>query len=233
MRIIDKNTDFYDYWQGIYRDDSIVFDRTDSFLLTKELMCDSVRPNYKWYIREDQKHFVLLQVCNTFWLFLVEVTKQDQYGSALDYTIELVASWKNYSKERCLERLDVISFGVGVDRFFEIYDRGFGWKYDKEKILNKPDVLVDAVNRNDFRVERSINKHTVYKGDNTKEEKHIPLLKACGIGSLVDPLEIYLAFEEYFSLEKTSSERTESVGLSNDEKIGNHGFDKKTSFRGK
>lgn len=25
MQIIDKNTDFYDYLQGIYRDDSITF----------------------------------------------------------------------------------------------------------------------------------------------------------------------------------------------------------------
>ena len=42
MRIIDKNTDFYDFYQGIYRDDTITFDRTESFLLTKELMCEDL-----------------------------------------------------------------------------------------------------------------------------------------------------------------------------------------------
>ena len=42
MRIIDKNADYYDFWQGVYRDDSITFDRTDSFALTKELVCDDM-----------------------------------------------------------------------------------------------------------------------------------------------------------------------------------------------
>jgi hypothetical protein len=46
-------------------------------------------------------------------------------------------------------------------------------------------------------------------------------------------LDIYNAFEEYFSLERTSTERTESVGLTDKEKITNHGFDTKISFRGK
>ncbi len=31
MRIIDKNTDFYDCCQNMYRDNSLTFDRTDSF----------------------------------------------------------------------------------------------------------------------------------------------------------------------------------------------------------
>lgn len=29
MRIIDKNTDFYDFYQNIYRDDSVTFDRCE------------------------------------------------------------------------------------------------------------------------------------------------------------------------------------------------------------
>lgn len=41
MRIIDKNTDFYDYIQYMWGyDDSSYFDRTDSFLLTKEEFCE-------------------------------------------------------------------------------------------------------------------------------------------------------------------------------------------------
>ena len=64
-------------------------------------------------------------------------------------------------------------------------------------------------------------------------EKHIPLFKACGIADYIDPLDMFLTFEEYFSLEKSSIEKTESVGLTDIEKVGNHGFDTKTSFRGK
>lgn len=89
------------------------------------------------------------------------------------------------------------------------------------------------MNHGEYIVLDSINKH-VYRKDGGEEiEKHIPLLKASGINQVVDQLDIYLAFEEYFSLEKTASECTESVGLTNDEKVENHGFDLKTSFRGK
>ena len=49
----------------------------------------------------------------------------------------------------------------------------------------------------------------------------------------MDPLAVYLAIEEFFSKEKTAAERIESVGLTDKERIENHGFDAKTSFRGK
>lgn len=74
---------------------------------------------------------------------------------------------------------------------------------------------------------------TVFYGSKTYAEKHIPLLKATGFADQIDPLSIYLAFEEYFSLEKSSTERTESIGLTDREKIENHGFDIKRSFRGR
>lgn len=230
MKIIDKNTDFYDFWQGVYRDDSIVFDRTDSFVLTKELMCKYL---YRSRFLPSENHFfVLLQVCNRFWLFFLEITKKID-GIPKDYTIELVKSWENYGKPRCLEKLDIVRFGVGVDHILCNYKGTGKWQHDREKIMCRADTLSDSIDRNDYDTERSINKHTIYRDDNAKTEKHIPLLKACGIAGCVDPLEIYLAFEKYFSMEKTASERTESVGLTDQEKISNHGFDLKQSFRGK
>ena len=42
MRIIDKNKDFYDYLQGIYPDRLLVFDRTGSFVLTKQALCGCI-----------------------------------------------------------------------------------------------------------------------------------------------------------------------------------------------
>lgn len=241
MRIIDKNTDFYDFWQNVYPDTSITFDRTDSFLLTKEIFCEHLhvsRNRYR-FIKDYKSHnFVLLQVCNSFWLFLAEITKETEYGIPKDYTIELLTTWKNYNKPRCLVKLDVIDFDWHVDS--ALYRDRYYKTYDKAKIKDKTKILIQAVDTNNFRVIDSINRHTIYKGSydtrfsgHNTIEKHIPLLKACGIGNCVDPLEIYLAFEEYFSLEKTSSERTTSIGLTNNEKIGNHGFDVKTSFRGK
>lgn len=239
MRIIDKQTDFYDYYQNIYLDNSITFDRTDSFLLTKDMMCEYLRDTglYSRHIRRDDPYrFVLLQICNTFWLFLAEIKKTDEYDRPLDYTMELITTWKNYDKQRCLTKFDIISFGQDIRR--SLRQKKNTSMYDRSKIFDRANVLAQAVDWDNYNISKSINRHVIYKGgflygENEKIEKHIPLLKACGISRCVDPLEIFLAFEEYFSLEKSSKERTTSVGLTDEEKITNHGFDAKTSFRGK
>ena len=232
MRIIDKYTDFYDFWQNVYRDESITFDRTDSFLLTKELMCRHLRmARWNRFAGDrDLQDLLLLQICNTFWLFLLEVTKID-HDLPQEYTLELITTWKNYTKPRCLERLDIITFSWEID--MSLYKKHAYGVFDRSKIFGKATTLTQAINTNNYRVEESLNQHTVVLGDKSKVEKHIPLLKACGIAECVDSLQVYLAFEEYFSLEKTSCERIASKGITDAEKIGNHGFDLKSSFRGK
>lgn len=222
MRIIDKNTDFYDYYQNIYRDDTFTFDRRDSYILTKEIMCTYLYAetcwNWKKRIREyktKNSKYVLLQICNTFWLFLIEFDKIDNYGQATDYDIKLLTKWRNFNKPRKLCSLDIIRFP-----YFSIEDD------------TKIETLVNAINRNDYKNKKNLNAYTIYNGD-TKVEKHIPLLKACGIANCINAHEVYLAFEEYFSLEKSSSERREPLGISDIDKVESHGFDKKTSFRGK
>ena len=227
MRIIDKNTDFYDYWQGIYRDDSIVFDRTDSFMLTKDIMCEYL--GVSSYRRRRSHNFVLLQICHCFWLFLLEITKKKDYDRPMDYTVNLIARWDNCDKPRCLVKLDIINFGLNFYR-----KDWYKWREnDQWALVDDIDNLIQAINQNDYYVDVSINKYTYYGGDGSQKEKHIPLLKASGLANSIDPLDAYLAFEKYFLLEKSSMERTESVGLTDKEKIGNHGFDVKTSFRGK
>lgn len=226
MRIIDKNTDFYDYFQNIYQDNSLTFDRTDSFVLTKKDVCDKLYPHSRDNIRN---YFCLLQVCNKYWLFLIEVTKTASKDSArpTDFTTELLDSWANYSTERKLCNLSLIKFGWEINIRLR----------DKQRIKKEVRVLVDAINTNNYEVICGMNSHTIYLDgwykakERRKIEKHIPLLKASGFANCINPLEIYLAFEEYFSIEKASSERTESVGLTDKEKVENHGFDLKRSFR--
>lgn len=211
MRIIDKNSDFYDYFQNIYYDNSLTFDRTSSFLLTKEMMCDNL-----WITTEKDKGYLLLQICNTFWLFLLEVTERNTYNRPTNYTIKLLTTWKNYNKERKLIKLDIISF----------------WFFSKKDIYNKKviNTLIQKINTNDYKIKKNLNKHITYYG-NKEVKKYIPLLKACGIAKCVNPLDIYLSFEEYFSLEKTASERRDAIGTTDIDRLENHGFDKKISFR--
>lgn len=222
MKIIDKNTDFYDYYQNVYIDNTFTFDRRDSFVLTKELMCTFINKlhYWQWPKLESSKYiYALLQICNTYWLFSIHLTKFDKFQRAEDYEVELLKKWRNCNKPRKLCNLEIINV--------YLYN-----KYLIKTNLETVDNLVKAIDTNNYKVEIRIDKHTIYNG-NTKIEKHIPLLKASGLANYLDAHEVYLSFEEYFSLEKTSSERREPLGTTDIDKIESHGFDKKISFRGK
>lgn len=167
---------------------------------------------------------------------MLDVTALDRFDTPTDYDIELLKTWTNFSKERVLVKVDTVSFKYGLGNWIKsskYKTSPFGrYKLDKNKIISKLDTIVKSIDTNDYRIDHSFNKYTVEVGGN-RVEKHIPLLKSSGIPKVVDPLNIYLAIEEYFSAEKTSSERTESVGITDKEKIENHGFDVSSSFRGK
>lgn len=226
MRIIDKNTDYYDYLQNIYPDDSITFDRRDSFLLTKEIVCSHLTSagGYRYWMmrRHRVEHaFLLLQICNTFWLMSLDVTSWAEDYIPEDYDLTLLTKWQNFNKDRVLIELSVVSFWWDVEK---------RWLDDNKNT----DAFIQAVNTNDYRVASKIDHHIVFRGgDVNGEEKHIPILKACGVAGCAEALDVFLAFEEYFSSEKTASERTEAIGSTNEDKITSHGFDVKTSFRGK
>lgn len=230
MRIIDKNTDFYDYLQDAT--DTVVFDRRNSFVLSKELVCEHIY--YTKHYSDSKYRFILMQACNTFWLFLLTITNTDQADKPIDYTIELLHTWKNYNKQRKLLSLDIITFNWNITLLLRTYI----FKEDnKTKIIDNIQNLVNAIDMNDFEYDKSMNQYTVYRsGKNNqyiKDTKTIPLLKACGISSYIDPIVLFTSLEEYFLLEKSSLERTESIGLTNNDKIEMHGFNIKTSFRGK
>lgn len=218
MKIIDSNKDFYDFYQGIYRDDSLVFDRRDSYNLKKSEFAGNFYLYYGTYGKKQNiqgfNNYLLLQVCNHFWLIKLEITDYTKsFLQCIDYKLSLVDHWKDYSVPPVMILLQHIDFLWHV----------------------KPSV--DAVKQHNYKSKRRfdcfLKSRDYVKGKVVEDIRHIPILKDIGIASCVDPLDIYLAFEEYFSMQKTSSERTESIGLTNDEKITNHGFDLKTSFRGK
>jgi hypothetical protein len=228
MRIIDKNTDFYDYLQD--PTDTLVFDRRGSFLLEKEDVCRAL--GRYWHGRE-QFRFILLQCGATFWLFLVYVTEFDSWDIPTDYELELLHTWKNFDKSNELLKIDVLDRGGS----YKMCDDKTH-KYNLELVKKYSEDIVDYINRNDsYHYSRSnMNNNTKfidYKGGHKKEVQTIPILRPSGMGKLINPQEIFSAIEEYFSIEKTKLETTEPKGATNDDKIIMHGFDTKTSFRGK
>lgn len=210
MRIIDKNRDYYDYLQSP-DDNRIVFDRRGSIILTRKMLCSKMR-NVRYYEKLPIR-FLLMQCGCNFWLFLAEITEKDSFGLPEDYNLELLTYWKDYKKKRKIIELNSISLRIP---FF-----GPWVKITKEDVVKNVDVLKNEIIQGNFSAEFN------------PKDQPIPILKECGIASLVNAQEIFVAIEEYFSMEKTESETTEPKGATNDDKIIMHGFDIKTSFRGK
>ena len=228
MRIIDKQHDFYDYLQD--PTDRIVFDRRGSFLLTKKLFCDGIK--YLRYYIDSRYRFVLLQCGVAYWLFLVTITALDLNASPVDYDMELLVNWKNYDGLNKLIKLSLISFNI------RMWDYKIGdyrkRDFDPEKVKARASNLKTAIDQGNYRVERDLGCHTKitdHRGGSKKEIQNLPILKACGIADLVDPVSVFCAIEEYFSIEKTASETTEARGTTDEDKVTMHGFDVKTSFR--
>ena len=238
MRIIDKNTDFYDYLQSIYPEDTLVFDRTDSFNLTKDVICDEVTRCYDKHRTSYMKaydgkycEFMLLQAGNYFWLFIVELTKFSPIsGMVEDYIATLVTTWRDYSKPRTLLKFDLIKFGWEISTKLVSTGSYVMNGYDIDKVKSGAEFLKQQITTNNYTVRHKFNKHAVYVGEK-RIEKHIPIFKASGFAQCINPQDMFLALDEYFSLEKSSSEKTSAEGTTNEDKIVNHGFDKKTSFR--
>ena len=221
MRIIDSNKDFYDFYQNIYRDSSLTFDRRDSYDLSKEEFAShfyyNQKPAFKYFSRTSgEMQYVLLQVCNTFWFFALKITRVNESGKCVDYELRLLDSWKDYTKETKLICLSHVGF-----RYYTVGD---------------VPRMIEGIKTNDYFTLYEFNKFDLVKSSGrevVREERHIPILQNIGIAGEVDPLEIYLAIEEFLGMQITNNERTESIGLTDKEKVENHGFDTKESFRGK
>lgn len=225
MRIIDKNTDFYDYLQD--PTDTIVFDRRNSFLLTKEDVCKKI--GYTGF-RDSKYRFILLQCGASFWLLLLTITKFDPHALfPKDYNLELLVNWKNYDKPNKLLSMNIITF----NSYYKFYN--YRGEINIDILKKNVNDLKNAIDHNDFRMGVNLShstKYIDYKGRYKKEERIFPLLKACGLINIINAQSLFCAIEEYFSIEKMKTETTEPKGVTNNDKIIMHGFDTKISFRG-
>ena len=223
MRIIDKNNDYYDYLQ--VRDDDIVFDRRGSIPLSKTDILECIdRRDFRFH---EPFISLLLQCGATYWLLLAEgkdkktINYEDKFT---DYNIEVLTSWKDYDKPLEVLRLQWIS--IGHIWYYDYYDvsyknRNIVKTLDRDKLARETPKFKDAIIQKDYDVVHTFGKDKIL------------LLKSVGIPLIISPDEIYNAIDECFSLMKTGAESTVAEGTTNNDKIKNHGFDTKTSFRGK
>jgi hypothetical protein len=203
MRILDKNKDFYDYLQTY--DDILVYDRRSSYILTNQDICDL------WYgFHEDfSDKYLLLQVGYSYWLMIAKCESTavsiTNSSECVDYSLELVDYWKDYN------HFDSLHFGT-VDKHFSaefLFSKKWDWKSN----------LIDEIKRGNYE----------YKKDFTKSYPNL-IFRNIKIPSVVMADDLYNAFDEYFAHLKDD---VIYDSMSDIEKIESHGFDKKTSFRGK
>ena len=238
MRIIDKNTDYYDYLQD--REDTLVFDRRGSVLVNKTDIYDVIS-----HRDNDLYTFMLLQCGASYWLFIANATKYSKVNGITKVTecdIELIASWKDYTKEYQLLEFEAIS----IHSLWQYSLTDYNWRKSERKLImskvhTHAEDLKNAIIHKDYEPIYFFNKKIAFREFDKKTGKinwgvnttFYPLLKACGISTLIDAETMYHAIDEYFSLMKTAAESTVAEGTTNNDKIKNHGFDTKTSFRGK
>ena len=207
MRIIDKNKDFYDYLQCY--DDDVVFDRRGSYILTNQDICDL----WCGFHEDFSDKYLLLQVGYSYWLMIarcestaVSITNTSR---CVDYSLELVDYWKDYN------HFNSLHFGT-VDKHFSaefLFSKKWNWKSN----------LIDEIKRGNYE----------YKKDftDTYEINDIKLVFCkTKIPSIVKAEDLYYAFDEYFSHLKDDIKVDNMTDI---EKVESHGFNKKTSFRGK
>lgn len=209
MRIIDNSWDFYDYLQDY--NDVIVFDRRKSYLLTKELLCEKLGHIDRW---DSDGTGLLLQCGFRYWAFYVEYTDTDDFY-VHNYKLRLIGTWTDYDKPHVLMTLSNANF-------------------DEDDTVDTIRNAIDG--KGGYFSEFDITSHRTHiSTKNSWETKtyDIPILNACGINKLIDPLDIFCAIEEHLSLLKSEAERTDPLGITDKDKVIMHGFDTKTSFRGK
>lgn len=210
MQIIDKNKDYYDFYQNVYRDDIVTFDRRDSYDLSRKTFAGHfyMPRHHHGYSLKDDAQYVLLQVGYHYWLFALKITKTNEFDKCLEYELSLLGTWTDYANPAKPIKLSQIRFPY----------------YARD--------MISSAQQGNYKTQHVFERFVVWKGEQ-KEERHIPILKDLGIPQWIEPLDIYLALEEYFMKQKTDTERIDPIGQTNDDKIIVHGFDTETSFRGK
>lgn len=202
MRIIDKNKDFYDYFQDYGSD--IVFDRRGSYILTNGELNRWVL----WTRHEADDKYFLLQIGYTNWLILAKPTKinRDGWGgyTVEDFSLELIEMWKDYNKS--------------VDFKFGEIKTHYTMEYITSKKFNHKTALIDDIKLGNFE----------YKNNFT--EKSPIVLSKTKLPSILNAQEVYIAIEEWLSHKKDDIVHD---SMTDKEKIVSHGFDTKSSFRGK
>lgn len=215
LRIIDKNKDYYDYFaHQVDSDDGVTFDRRGSIPLQHEDFFNILSK----HVKEHKYHQHL------YWFSPKEPVEYNKLfavraGIAL-FLIGLKLDIDETDFRNCILK----SYSMELIKTFEDFNyRG--------KVL---DIVSVECEKYHLHALNKKNLENIKLTELTMRHFGLPdgfyILKNIGIPAMISPEKIYYGMETYlFSLKNDKD--CESTGLTDCEKIVNHGFDKKTSFR--
>ena len=221
MTILDRYKDFYDYlsYDERFMDDTITFDRRNSKLLDKQSLCkfDAFgKP-------QNCINYIYFHIGYVTWIIKLEFKViWGRFGCNLDeksYKMTLIETYKDYD--------DKYLFGLGHINISE-FDIEYLKKYKSLKSFKD---IIKFEQQEHLKYNNKSNVVYPLNGNsyNNIKNSDIYILEKTGIPSIINAEDIYLAFDEYFrSLKDDIDVETD---LTDNDKIINHGFDKKTSFR--
>lgn len=217
MKIIDNKKDYYDYFSKIYQDDYFTFDRRGSFYLPEDYFKKIIKGYVNVpHLKYEHFGYFLLRIGYDNWVIGVKMNVKEQFSYFL------VNSFKNFGK--------LYKFQLGLLRFDSNYNlfSFLDGSIEKKRERIKKEIEND-VKTNNFTLREAVGFDLPKKctlADLPIEK--FALFDKCCIAKLIQPFDMYHAFENYFSaikMEKNVDNRT------NEEHIITHGFDTKESFR--
>ena len=215
MRIFCKEKDYYDYLQD-YSDD-IIFDRRKFVKLTsKEILKEIPIQEYHHKVNV----FQVFALRAGYYLFFFK-SKIVLHNDPEHYSYYIECDF-DYEIEYLGQRIDYEYKGSEI-LTFEWYDISAG--HDKKWNRMYYDVMevnLSNIEKGNWNFERY--------GKERRREPKVPLLRNTFITKYIPAELIYRGIDDYIRASKNDVDQ-ESEGLTDVDKVINHGFDKRTSFR--
>lgn len=208
MKIISKFKDYYDYMAGIWGiDEKIIYNRQPFTLNYKGEKLPASPPRIEYPILNDRYHptYVYLKYFAVCGVAYVFVP----FDNKIYYGTEIKELFDNHS----IKNIEDLKYNYS--NYVEY--NGISWRGEDSTIHNKPTKLNDI--HNCPIIQADIDGNVNYLN---------PKLSEFDFGRIIDPQTLYLGLSNWLSRETPIINN-----MSNKEKILSHGFDLKTSFRGK
>ena len=208
MYIIDKNKDFYDYYSHIYGvDKAITFDRRGSIILNDDYFISLLDASSTFSWSNPSSSYFLLEVGYKQYMIKYSNVKKEYdrnllFDKVVSYDISL---GRVFEENKHLFRKEVSIVKAYIPSWYD-----FGLKYNSKKNI------LDLIKLNDvkFSLEKVI---------------ELPILSGTQLTSLLDANELWKEISTYISSQ--GNDKDIDIINTDKDKIINHGFDTKTSFR--